>query len=61
MLGFNVGVELGQLLALALILLVFQYWRRSNSFLRGAVATNLLIMCAGFMLCGYQLVGYFSA
>lgn len=59
MLAFNVGVELGQLAALTLILLAFQYWRRSPSFLRGAFAANGLIMCAGFMLMGYQLTGYF--
>jgi hypothetical protein len=58
MIGFNIGVELGQLGALALILLVFQYWRRSDSFLRGAFVTNLLIMTAGFMLFGYQVTGY---
>jgi hypothetical protein len=60
MLGFNLGVELGQLSALVLILLAFQYWRRSDSFIRGAVATNVLIMTAGFTLFGYQLVGYFG-
>jgi hypothetical protein len=58
MIGFNIGVELGQLGALALILLAFQYWRRSPSFLRGAFVTNLLIMTAGFMLFGYQVSGY---
>jgi hypothetical protein len=61
MIGFNIGVELGQLCALALILIVFQYWRRSDSFVRGAYATNLLIMTAGFMLFGYQLTGYFTS
>ena len=58
MIGFNIGVELGQLCALALILLVFQAWRRSDSFLRGAFVTNMLIMTAGFILFGYQVTGY---
>ncbi|MGV3591543.1 MAG: HupE/UreJ family protein [Gammaproteobacteria bacterium] len=58
MIGFNLGVELGQLCALALILLVFQAWRRSDSFLRGAFVTNMLIMTAGFVLFGYQVTGY---
>lgn len=58
MIGFNIGVELGQLCALALILLVFQAWRRSDSFLRGAFVTNMLIMTAGFVLFGYQVTGY---
>lgn len=60
-LAFNVGVELGQLAALALILIAFQYWRRSSSFLRGAFVTNIGIMAAGFMLIGYQLTGYVLA
>lgn len=61
MLAFNVGVELGQLLALTFILLAFQFWRRSPGFLQGAFVTNFFIMTAGFMLMGYQLTGYFTA
>ena len=61
MISFNIGVELGQLAALAIILLVFQYWRQHESFMKGAIATNLVIMTAGFMLFGYQLTGYFVA
>lgn len=59
--SFNVGVELGQLAALTIILIAIQYWRRSDTFIRGALTTNLLIMTAGFVLFGYQLTGYFSA
>ena len=59
MIAFNVGVELGQLAALTLMLLIFQFWRQSPSFLRGAFTTNLVIMTAGFMLFGYQMTGYF--
>lgn len=58
MLAFNVGVELGQLAALAIMLLVFQWWRSTDSFNRGAFTTNVLIMTAGFLLFGYQLAGY---
>ncbi len=61
MISFNIGVELGQLAALAFILLAFQYWRQHESFIKGAFATNLLIMCAGFVLFGYQMTGYFVA
>ncbi|MBN4053761.1 HupE/UreJ family protein [Haliea sp. AH-315-K21] len=61
MLSFNIGVELGQLAALTFILLAFQLWRQHDSFIKGAVATNLVIMTAGFMLVGYQLTGYFTA
>jgi hypothetical protein len=61
MIGFNIGVELGQFAALALMLVAFNLWRRSSSFIRGAYLSNLLIMTAGFVLFGYQLTGYFHA
>lgn len=60
-LSFNIGVELGQVIALALMLLVFGLWRRSGAFTRGAWFANLAIMAAGFTLFGYQLTGYFVA
>jgi hypothetical protein len=56
--SFNVGVELGQLAALSIILLAFNFGRRSRSFLSGAWTANVLIMAAGFVLIGYQLAGY---
>jgi len=59
MLSFNIGVELGQLIALSAMLIGFNVWRRSNSFLRHAYTTNVGLMVAGFMLIGFQLTGYF--
>lgn len=59
LLAFNVGVELGQILALAGILIAMGYWRRSDRFLHQAYAANAVIMTAGFMLVGYHLVGFF--
>jgi hypothetical protein len=38
--AFNVGVELGQFTALALVLLAIVYWRRHPSFLRHASSTS---------------------
>ena len=61
MLSFNVGVELGQLVALSVMLLVFNAWRATDSFLRHAYAANVLLMVAGFMLIGYQLTGYWTS
>lgn len=61
LLAFNVGVEIGQLMALALILIAMGYWRRSPSFFRHAYTANVAMMCAGFMLVGYQMTGYFIA
>lgn len=60
-LAFNVGVELGQLLALSVILVVMGFWRRSAGFVRQSFAANTLLMTAGFTLIGYQLTGYFIA
>ncbi|GHB59297.1 membrane protein [Psychrosphaera saromensis] len=59
LIAFNVGVELGQFTALAFILLIINYWRTHNSFIRFATITNGLLMSAGFMLMGFQLTGYF--
>jgi len=58
LLAFNVGVEIGQLLALGAILIVMGFWRRTQSFIRHAFAANTLLMTAGFMLVGNQLVGF---
>ena len=56
--AFNVGVEMGQLLALSAILIAMSYWRRTSSFGRHAYAGNVALMSAGFLLMGYQLAGY---
>lgn len=59
LLAFNAGVEIGQLLALGLILIAMGFWRRTAGFLKHAYTANVAIMCAGFMLFGYQLTGLF--
>ena len=58
MLAFNVGVEIGQLLALSAILIVMAFWRRTASFARHAFVSNVVLMSAGFLLTGYQIAGY---
>jgi len=58
-LSFNVGVEIGQGLALTAILIGLTYWRTRNGFLRHAFAFNGLVMACGFLLVGYQLSGFF--
>jgi hypothetical protein len=57
LLAFNIGVEIGQLLALGAILILMGFWRRTPSFMRHAFAANVLLMTAGFVLVGYQLAG----
>jgi HupE / UreJ protein len=56
--AFNVGVELGQLVALAAILVAMGYWRRTPAFRRQAFAANVIVMTCGFLLMGYQLAGF---
>ena len=60
LLSFNVGVEIGQVLALAVILIAMTYWRKSGNFMRHAYTANTVMMMLGFLLMGYQLVGYFT-
>lgn len=61
LLAFNVGVEVGQLLALAAILLVMTRWRATPSFARQAYAANVLMMTVGFALMGFQIAGFLVA
>lgn len=61
LLAFNVGVEIGQLLALSAILIVMGFWRRTPGFLRHAYTANVVMMGAGFLLVGMQLTGYFTS
>ena len=61
LIAFNVGVEIGQLLALAVILIGMGYWRRTASFVRHAYTANVAMMSAGFILVGMQLAGYFTS
>ena len=61
LIAFNVGVEIGQFLALGAILIAMGYWRRTASFSRHAFSANVALMIAGFMLFGYQLTGYYVA
>jgi hypothetical protein len=59
--SFNVGVEIGQMLALAAVLIALSYWRTRSGYLRHAYVTNALLMTAGFIFMGYQLTGYVVA
>jgi len=57
--SFNVGVEIGQMLALTAILLLLVRWRQQPTFINHAFAANSLLMTGGFLLAGYQIAGYF--
>ena len=56
--SFNVGVELGQVVALTVLLALIALWRRTRLFNSTAIAANFAIMTAGFVLIGLQLAGY---
>ncbi|MBT8183815.1 MAG: HupE/UreJ family protein [Eudoraea sp.] len=60
LLGFNLGVEIGQFLALGLVLLALGIWRRYRSYIKFSSITNVILMAAGFLLLGFQLTGYFT-
>lgn len=57
--SFNVGVEIGQIIALTAVLLILSFWRTRPGYLRHAFAANTVLMTSGFLLVGYQLTGYF--
>ncbi len=58
LLAFNVGVELGQMAALAVILIAMGWWRKRASFWRHAYTANVVMMSLGFLLVGHQLTGF---
>lgn len=57
-LSFNVGVEIGQVMALTAVLLALIWWRRQGGYDRHAFGANVAIMTCGAVLVGYQLAGY---
>lgn len=61
LLAFNLGVEIGQILALLVILIFMGYWRKTEQFFRQAYSVNVIMMSLGFMLMGYHITGYVVA
>lgn len=57
-LSFNVGVELGQVIALAIMLVVISTWRRTRSFSDFAAASNNGLIAAGLFLFLMQMHGF---
>ncbi len=56
--SFNVGVEIGQILALSAVFIALSIWRSRQSYLRHAFVTNTVLMTGGFLLAGYQVSAY---
>ncbi len=58
MLSFNIGVEIGQALALAVVVTLLTQWRRHPNFQDHAFIANMILMTSGFLLAGYQFTAY---
>lgn len=56
--SFNVGVEIGQILALSAVFILLSLWRTSHSYLRHAFVTNTALMTGGFLLASYQISAF---
>ena len=61
LISFNVGVEAGQVIALAIVVVLLNFWRATPSFARSAFGANLLLLAAGAPLTIHQLAGYFAS
>lgn len=57
-LSFNVGVELGQIVALTVMVWFLSFWRKRPSFQRFSFAANQLLIYAGMFLLYMQMHGY---
>jgi hypothetical protein len=60
LIGFNLGVEIGQFAALLFVVSIISLWRKYESFNRFATLTNTILIIAGFILFGFQMTGYFT-
>lgn len=60
MLAFNVGVEIGQVIALIVLFGALAWLRQRPDFTRIATSANVTLFAAGLVLFGMQFVGYFT-
>lgn len=61
-LSFNLGVEVGQIIALAVMLVILQGWRRkSETFHKFARAANVALVAGGIFLFNMQFHGYWHS
>jgi hypothetical protein len=61
LIAFNVGVEVGQVIVLAVIVLLLAAWRHRASFQRWSFAANIALILVGIALTAYQIVGYIES
>ncbi len=56
--SFNIGIELGQVLALSVMLVLLAGWRKARSFATFSLISNQALIFAGVLLFLMQLHGY---
>lgn len=61
LIAFNVGVELGQVIVLAVVVVLLNMWRKRPSFEKSAVAANIALILVGIALTAYQISGYLES
>lgn len=57
-LSFNVGVEIGQIIALSIMWVLLSGWRKTDSFKKFSKAANVILLFAGGLLLLMQLHGF---
>lgn len=60
-LSFNVGVEVGQIVALTVMLIFLKGWRKTSSFQKFAYAANVALIAGGIFLFNMQFHGYWHS
>jgi hypothetical protein len=60
LIAFNIGVEIGQVIVLAIVVALLNVWRTKRGFARGAYIANLMLIAAGLLLTGDQIARYLS-
>lgn len=58
MIYFNIGVEIGQIIALTFLFLLFSWLRTLKRFSKIAINANVLLLAAGLVLFGLQATGF---
>jgi hypothetical protein len=61
LISFNIGVEIGQVLVLAVVVTLLNMWRETPSFARRAFSANVALIIAGLILTAYQINGYVNS
>ncbi|RZA01645.1 MAG: HupE/UreJ family protein, partial [Moraxellaceae bacterium] len=57
-LSFNVGVEIGQVIALSIMLALLSGWRKTQSFQKFSKAANVILLFCGGLLFLSQMHGF---